>query len=205
MKRAFWILAALVCLFGGAGQAMAGTLVGPTSFAVVGANDSLWGIQFTALDNSTLTGFDCNHNPTSFGNPFTGTIYVNDITTSTNLFTQDYTAGSSNPLVFAGLNVALTTGDAYQLVATSDIVSGGNDEAFQYVVGQYPISNSDISVTQGVFNNNPGFQESNAWGAFNYITTTSAVPEPGTFSLLGIGISGLIGYIRRRKRSQRTA
>ena len=103
---------------------------------------------------------------------------------STTPYSQAYAVGSPEVVPFTGLNIALAAGDVYQLVASSTIVSNGNDEVYQYGVLNsppfaYPVSDTDISVTQGVFNNNPGFQESAAWGALTNITTTSAaVPNP---------------------------
>ncbi|MFI5456701.1 MAG: PEP-CTERM sorting domain-containing protein [Isosphaerales bacterium] len=204
MKRVALISAAVVLLVIGAAQVKADTIVGPSAFGSVGGNDTLWGIQFTALDNSTLTSFVYNHNPTTFGNPFSGTISLNDLTAVTTPYTSPYAAFSPNPLPFSGLSVGLVAGHDYQLVATSNILFGANDEVYQYGVlntppFSYPVSDTDITVTQGVFNNNPGFQESFAWGAFTNITTSSAVPEPGSLTLLGIGALGLVGYVWRRK------
>ena len=66
MKIKRFVLSALALAFLGLGQVSADTIAGPSSFAVVGGTTPVWGIQFTALDNSTLTGFDYNHNPTTW-------------------------------------------------------------------------------------------------------------------------------------------
>ena len=168
-------------------------------------NDTIWGIQFTALRNSVLTSFDYSHNPTTQGNPFSGTISLNDITTSATVYSTTYAVGSPAVDLFSGLNVMLHSGDQYQLVATSTIVSNGNDEVYQYdslnsPPFTFPVADSDISVTNGVFNNNPGFQTSNGWAAFTNITTTAAVPEPASLILLGIGIAGTACYALRRRK-----
>ena len=157
-----------------------------------------------------MTGFDYNHNPTTFGNPFSGTVSLIDATTSTTPYSQAYAVGSPAVVPFTGLNIALAAGNVYQLVASSTIVSNGNDEVYQYGVLNsppfaYPVSDTNISVTQGAFNNNPGFQESAARGAFTNITTTSAaVPEPSTLRLSLIGIVGVLIYTRRARRTATT-
>ena len=62
-------------------------------------------------------------------------------------------------------------GDVYQLVATSNVLFGANDEVYEYIMPfgtapPYPASDAEISVTQGVFNNSPQpFQDTFAWGA----------------------------------------
>jgi hypothetical protein len=187
----------------------AGVIAGPSAFSVVGGSDSLWGIQFTALDNSTLTGFDYNHrNPVPFGNPLTGTISVNDLTTSSTVYTYNYGTNAAQDLAFSGLIVSLTAGHDYQLVATSTVLYGGNDEVYEYITPfgtapAYPTADSDIRVTQGVFNNSPGFQENYAWGAFTNITTMSAVPEPATS--FGAGMAALMGGALAWRNRRRTA
>ena len=73
-----------------AAEARAGVIVGPTTFSNVGGVDTLWGIQFTALQDATLTSFDYNHNPTTFGNPFSGTVSVIDTTSSMTVYSANY-------------------------------------------------------------------------------------------------------------------
>jgi hypothetical protein len=208
VKRASLMLAALALLLGGERQARADIIAGPSSFPVIGSNDTSWGIQFTALQNSTLTGFDYHHHPDTFGQPFTGTISLKDLTSNTTVYSTNYNTGTPTIIPYTGLNIPLTAGDVYQLVATSSIVSNANDEVFTYSstfggsFPPFPVANSDISVTQGVFNNNPGFTENNAWAAFGNITTSAAaVPEPTSLALFGmtIGAAGLFGWRRRKQ------
>lgn len=203
MHRRTWILPALSLLFLGLGQARAASIAGPSSFTSVGGSDTYWGIQFTALQGSTLVGFDYTHRANTFGNPLTGTISLNDITTSTTVYSTSYGANAAQVLAFTP-NVALHSGDVYQLVASSTTSMGANDEVFSYtmsnmgVAPNYPDSDSDISVTQGAFSTG-GSMNTEAWGAFTNITT-QAVPEPASVCLFGLGIASLAGYAWGRRK-----
>jgi hypothetical protein len=204
MKRIIVIVAAMALMTVGADQARAGSIAGPSSFSVVGGSDTMWGIEFLALQNSTLTGFDYHHHPDTFGQPFTGTVSVYDETTNTTVYSSAYGTGTPTVISYSGLNVALQSGHLYGLIATSSIVSGGNDEVSQVLSPYssdpaYPVSNADISVTGGIFSTGGAFQKSNYWAAFTNITTNSgAVPEPASISMLGVGIASLAFYARKR-------
>lgn len=188
-----------------AAEVKADVMVGPTSFGTVGGSDTYWGIQFTALHDSTLTSFDYNHrDPVPFGNPITGTVSLNDLTTSTTVYTQNYGPDAPKVITYTP-NVALHGGDVYQLVASSTVVSGANDELFEYsttfgfTAPAYPAANSDIVVTQGAFSSG-GFENAAAWGAFTNISTLQSVPEPSSVTLLGLGVVGIAGAAWRKRR-----
>jgi hypothetical protein len=191
MNRRTWILPALSLLLVGPGQASAASIAGPSSFTVVGGGDSFWGLQFTALQASTLTGFDYNHRAPTFGNPISGTISLNDVTSGTTVYSATYGVNVAQVIAFAP-NVALRAGDVYQLVASSTTVLGGNDEVYSYIAKfggtapNYTDADTDIAITQGAFSSG-GFQNSAAWGAFTNIATQSgtnigiqSVPEPAS-------------------------
>jgi hypothetical protein len=201
-------------LWGGTGRAKAGVIVGPTTLPFEGT-DTSWGLEFKALDNSTLTSFDYNHlvvtgpPPT---NPFSGTVTLVDKTTSTTVFTQNYSPGSPFTIHMTP-NVALHAGDVYDLFATTTgLVQGAQDEVFQYVSLNsppitFPVSDADISVTSGYVNGlTTGFAATNQWGAFKNLTTTAAplaaVPEPTSLALLGLGTAALAGWRPWKKRQQ---
>jgi hypothetical protein len=208
MKRFVLFVVASALLLGGVGQTKAGNISGPTALPYTGSGDSDWGIQFNALQNVTLTGFDYNHLPVSGPSPFSGTISVKDLTTSSTIFSTPYGTGEPTVIAFTGLNISLTAGNTYQLLATSDIQFGTRDEVIQYIslnspAFTYPVSNTDISVTNGVFSDtNTGFGATSVWYAFQNIETSAlATPEPSTFlmaSLAAGAFSGII-WLRRRK------
>src|SRR4051812_4930436 len=154
-------------------------MVGPTQFQIAGTGDSVWGIQFTALQDRVLRSFDYHHRSNDFGNPFSGTITLKDITSNTIEFTYNYPTSTPTVLSITGVDAPLAAGHVYQLLATSSVLFGSTyDEVFEYSTAfgytapVYPASNADISVTQGIFNGNTGFQEANAWGAFSNLLTT---------------------------------
>ncbi len=157
MNRRTWILLALPLLSLGIAPAKGGTIAGPSSFSSIGGTDTVWGIQFTALQNSVLTGFDYNQTPSSTSNPFFGTISVIDITsTPTSVFSTSYAAGSPTVVPFTGLNVLLQVGHKYELVATSNIFQSGNGEVYQYdslntPPFTFPVPDTQISVTNRYF------------------------------------------------------
>ncbi len=197
-----WILLTLSLLWLGVGEAKAGFIAGPATFQVTGGSDTYWGIQFTALQNSTLTGVDYNHRSNMFGDPFTGTISLIDTTTSVTTVLDNYPMNAPQVIVLTP-NVALKAGDVYQLVASSSTVSNANDEIYTAISSyggtapNYPVSDAEISITGGAFSSG-GSSNTQQWGAFNNIST-QAVPEPASLTLFGLGVAGVAGYAWRRR------
>lgn len=203
-KIALAILSLALC----AGSLQAEIIPGPTSFPI-SARDNNWGIQFTALANSTLTGFDYNHLPAGGVNVFTGQITLKNITQATTLLTINYVPGIPTVTHYTGLNVALHQGDVYQLLATSVLDANfglARDEVFTYDgvanFTAYPVANTHIRVTSGVYDNlTTGFAATRSWPSFNNITTqaAAAVPEPASLALWSmLSVAGVAAWRRRK-------
>jgi hypothetical protein len=148
-----------------------------------------WGIRFTALVDGTLDGFDYSTQGAA------GKVDVVNVTTSTNLLSQAHVAASL--VNFSGLGINLVANNVYELLGSA---AGGDNGRFG--PSAFPVSNSDISVTTGVFSDIPFA----SWGSFNNIQTTAfaaAVPEPSTFAVLGMaGLAIMIGRRRTRREPQ---
>ncbi|MBI3679189.1 MAG: PEP-CTERM sorting domain-containing protein [Acidobacteria bacterium] len=90
--------------------------------------------------------------------------------------------------------MALSSGTVYRLIG---ITAGANNGKFGF--SGFPVSNSDLSVTSGIFSDaiSPG-----VWGAFTDLTTTQqqGVPEPGTLALFALGCVALVACRRRVRR-----
>jgi hypothetical protein len=153
--------------------ASAAVITGPTLPLDVGAHFD-HGIQFTALTNSTLTGFVYNYQ---------GAADLVELTTPLHTMVLDtlpIPATGIDPSTFtASVSWALTAGNTYWLLGTT--MANGRYTSF----AGFPVTDSDISVTAGIFSD----QMPPDWGDFTNITTGarapgSGVPEPDTATLL---------------------
>jgi hypothetical protein len=162
------------------------------------SNDSGYlvsGLGFQALDNSTLTAF-------TFQNQ--GSADTVSLTNSVGTILDSATIPASTPSdVVSGLTWSLTSGNSYYLLQTGGV--NGRFGTFGFTLP----SDTDIAITT-TFNGGAtivaalsGTDVGGFWGDFNNITTASvsAVPAPGSLSLVapGLGALGLLGWRRKRK------
>lgn len=145
-------------------QCFGATLNPPNSLSFSETGNFNHGIQFIALDDSTITSFIYNYQGNADSVELTtvaGTI-LDMISIPDN--------GGTNPSGFtASVNWSLLSGTTYRLIGTT--TSNG-----LFGFASYSVSDADISVTSGIFSSG---QSSSFWGDFSGITTqaSSDVPE----------------------------
>jgi len=175
------VVAAALLLTATAGM-QAATIVGPvltnTEFGHTGH-----GIIFNALQDATLTGFQYSNQ----GQADNVTLW--DETAGS--MVGSIALGAGNPVITLNVDWALSLGHTYFLLGNT--MSNG-------MYGNAPslVANEDIEVTSGYFSG----PYVGLWGDFNNIETNGesrgAVPEPGTWMMLGAGLA-LLGLKARGK------
>lgn len=167
-------------------------IVGPTIAVDNTSNTATltdWGIEFTAQGNSTLVGFHY------VNKGLADTLRLKNISANTSVDIGSPNSVKTGPIqTFSGLNLALVTGNVYQLLG---IDSGPGDNGKFVAFAGFPLSNADISVTSGVFSSTT---DTNNWFSFRNISTSTvaAVPEPASAAFLGLGSLALV--VRRLRR-----
>lgn len=174
-------------------MASAAVIPGPV-LTSPGAGWTTTGLEFQALDNSTLTGFTYQNQGQA------DTIVLTD-TAGTIL--QSISTPAGTPTDAVSVNWALTSGKSYwllQTIASNELFSGYN----------LPLpSDADIAVIfSGTFDygipaavsNSQNWGSNELWAGFNNLTTVSGtVPEPSTWAFLTVGLFGLGAALRRRR------
>lgn len=187
---------ARAALLGGAcalfiGTAQAAVIPGPT-LNIAGSGWSVTGLEFTALANTTLTGFTYQNQGAA------DTILLTDAVGN---ILDSVSTPSGTPSDTVSVNWSLTSGQSYFLLQTV-----ASNELYASYGLPLP-SNSDLSVIfSGTFaysiadavDNANGWGSNQYWAAFNDITT-SGVPEPAAWTMMLAGLCALGAALRHRR------
>jgi hypothetical protein len=205
MNQFLWKTCVAGVVLASVSAANANIIPGPTlTQSGTGNGDTSWGEQFHANQDSALIGFTFNHRNGGYGDEFHGNFVLVDVGHGSHVLAS-YGVNAPAQVVVTGIWYGLIAGHDYQLIVTpqspnSDPVSW--DQTSNYLgytgdpagYGDPSYTNTDITVTNGVFSGNTsGFYATNVWYAFNDITT-KAVPVPGSLALLASGVCGLLGW-----------
>jgi hypothetical protein len=187
MKYSYWLLrcvAFLLVLVIAPALRASETIPGP-DLPGNESGHSNHGIVFDSLDYVRLLGFDFNNQGKADQVLLTS---QGDV-----LYSLDTPAGV--PVYTAIVDWLLAPGTDYWLVATTS--ANG-----RFGFANFPISNSHISVTSGVFSGSTGQVN---WANFRNLVTAqaegpgSAIPEPATALSCGAGMLALLAFRRPRK------
>ena len=107
-------------------------------------------------------------------------------------------AGTVYDADLLGLNCCLFSSSGDLSPSISGFV--GQDVTFKYLNMTLPSGSWNFKFDYfPPMNGNPGFYQLNS-GSFVAGTPPATTPEPGTLALMGTGLAGLAGVIRRRRR-----
>jgi hypothetical protein len=176
------VVVAAALLLAAASGIQAATIVGPVLTSTELGHTG-HGIIFNALQDATLTGFQFSNQ----GKADNVTLWDNTAGT----MIGSIAVGAGNPVITLSVDWSLSPGHTYHLLGNT--MSNG-----MFAYASFPVANEDIQVTSGFFS---GLHDT-AWGDFNNIETNGsprgAVPEPGTWMMLGAGLA-LLGLKARRR------
>lgn len=160
-------------------------------------------LDVLALGGITITGVDVN--TVTSGSAVSINIYTRSGTYSGfETSSAGWTLVSSGAGTGQGVGVAtpIDVGDFFLGSGVTGIAIENVDFKQTYSNGVNNYANSDVSLTTGSANNTAFSSSANSprtWnGTIYYTNGASSVPEPGTVSLMGLGLAGLVWTRFRR-------
>jgi hypothetical protein len=214
MLRRGWVLAALVLLLGGVGQARADIALQSFSggFDATSGSDQLYGWRFnvlTAVDVTALGVGDTNGDGLAISHDV-GIYRVSNQSLVTSATVPAGTVASlDNGFRYVSLgSPALLSPDSYVIVMTmpqsnSDTQSIANSSVT--TAPQIAYVNSEFDSGSSLHFPSPAFEGAFAKGMFGpnfQFTGAAATPEPSGLVLTGMGIVTGLGYLGWRRRRQ---
>lgn len=156
----------------------------------------------------TLTGFDINilHDTDITILVKTGDYvgYESSLTGWTSLGSYSvFSAGDHNASNFFIMPYTLDANTAYS-VEILDANLDSKDDNLRAIKGAGTVSNDDLNITGGEAFDEGGVVHNKLWSGTVYYDVNSnvaATPEPSSIALLGTGIAGIAGTLRRRRNS----